>query len=190
MTLFTESKIRVRARRSVGLYESADKILGEVMKKQASVAGHDIFLSHAYDDKELVLGMALTIEDLGYSVFLDWRDDPSLDRKHVTPITADKLRYRMKASKCIFFSTTENASESKWMPWELGFKDGHNSRAAILPISLQNVSSYSGQQYLGIYPYITQGQDINNKERLWVRRSSSCYIDFDTWLKGNDPYEH
>ena len=106
MALLTESKIRARARRSVGLYESADTVLGGVMKKQASVTGHDIFLSHAYDDKELVLGVALTIEDLGYTVYLDWRDDPTLDRKNVTPLTADKLRSRMKASKCIFYSTT------------------------------------------------------------------------------------
>jgi len=35
------------------------------------------------DDKELVLGVCLTLEDLGYSVYLDWRDDPTLDCRPV-----------------------------------------------------------------------------------------------------------
>jgi len=189
MALFNESKIRARARQSIPLYESADQVLGGMMRKQAGIIQHDIFLSHAYDEKELVLGAALTIEDLGYSVYLDWRDDPTLDRKKVTPSTAEKLRIRMKASKCIFYSTTENASESKWMPWELGFKDGHNTRAAILPISYHNVSAYSGQQYLGLYPYIAQDKNRIGEDKLWVKRSSTCYIVFDEWLEGKDPYE-
>ena len=35
---------------------SAASLLTEQMKKQASVAQHDIFLSHAFDDKELPTG--------------------------------------------------------------------------------------------------------------------------------------
>jgi hypothetical protein len=46
------------------------------------------------------------LEDLGYSVYLDWRDDPTLDRKRVSPATAAKLRERMSASKSLFYSTT------------------------------------------------------------------------------------
>ena len=98
---------------------SAASLLTEQMKKQALVSQHDIFLSHAFDDKELILGVELTREDLSYTVYLDWRDDPSLDRKNVTAATAEKLRARMRASKCLFYASTENASNSKWMPWEL-----------------------------------------------------------------------
>ena len=94
MPLLVESAIRARAQRKVGLYKSATVLLTERVQEQAGVAQHDIFLSHAFDDKELVLGVALTIEDMGHTVYLDWRDDPTLDRSHVTAQTAEKLRAR------------------------------------------------------------------------------------------------
>jgi hypothetical protein len=142
MPLFVESAIRGRAQTITGRYRTAGSILEEYVKKQVTVSRHDIFLSHAYDDKELILGVALTLEDFGYSVYLDWRDDPSLNRKNVSSDTAGILRERMKASKCLLYSTSEHASESKWMPWELGFKDGNNTRVAILPVSRLQTWSY------------------------------------------------
>lgn len=189
MSLFYESEVRSRAQKSVGLYKSATTILNEHVQKQASVAQHDIFLSHAYDDRELMLGVALMIEDLGYSVYVDWRDDPSLDRKNVSKQTAEKLRERIKGSRCLFFSTTEHATESKWMPWELGYKDGHNARAAILPVSRQTTSAFNGQQYLAVYPYVSHEPDTNGKLRLWINRSLTCYVGFDAWLNGKEPTE-
>lgn len=189
MSLFIESQLRARARAATPSYKSVSTVLSERMQTQARTSEHDIFLSHAYDDKELILGVTLVIEGLGYSVFLDWRDDPSLSRNNVTPQTAATLRARMTASRCLFFSTTLHASESKWMPWELGFKDGNNGRAAILPISWQATESYQGQQYLGIYPYVTKQPNRMGQERLWIRRSPACYVEFEDWLEGNEPME-
>lgn len=189
MSLLTTAAVRSRARRSIPTYFSANSVLQEHVKKQASVEAHDIFLSHSFDDKELILGVALTLEDLGYSVYLDWRDDPTMDRRTVTSTTAAKLRSRMKTSKCLFYSTTENSSSSKWMPWELGFKDGDNTRAAILPIKETTPTSFNGQEYLGIYPYAVQQIDTLNNQRLWIHRSATCYIVFEAWLTDNEPYE-
>lgn len=189
MSLLTTSAVRARAQQSVRYNLSTASILTERMQKQASAAGHDIFLSHAFDDKELILGVALTLEDLGYTVYLDWRDDPSLDRRNVNQATAFKLRDRMRNSKCLFFATTENTSNSKWMPWELGLKDGHNNRSAILPLQATRPDDYKGQEYLGIYPYITQQQSNKQEEKLWVHRSRTCYVVFDAWLTGSEPSE-
>ncbi|KAF0192311.1 MAG: hypothetical protein FD165_936 [Gammaproteobacteria bacterium] len=189
MSLLTESIVRARAQRAAGVHRNLSTVLTERIQKQAAAARHDIFLSHSFDDRELVLGVALTIEDLGYSVYLDWRDDPSLDRKNITEQTAGKLRARMKTSRCLFYSTTENASNSKWMPWELGYKDGNNTRVAILPVSRVVTSSYQGQEYLGIYPYVSDQNDTEGKRRLWIRRSLTCYVSFDSWLEGHEPAE-
>lgn len=187
MSLLTKSAILARAKHSAPY--SATSVLEEKMQKQASVKSHDIFLSHAFDDKDLILGVALTLEDLGYSVCLDWRDDPSLDRENVNRSTALKLRERMRNSKCLFFATTENTSSSRWMPWELGFKDGQSNRSAILPVQDARPDNYKGREYLGIYPYITQQQSDKEEEKLWVRWSSTCYIVFDAWLEGKEPYK-
>jgi hypothetical protein len=148
MSLLTTSTVRARAQKERRYFTTAS-LLEERMKKQALFAQHDIFLSHAFDDKELILGVCLTLEDLGYSVYLDWRDDPTLDRKRVSPATATKLRERMSASKSLFYSTTDSAGSSKWMPWELGFKDGQNTRAAILPIQATTPTDLGGRNISG-----------------------------------------
>lgn len=159
MALFKTEDLRNRAKQGVPLYESANSVLTKRAKTQDSITSYDIFLSHSFADKDLILGLALSIEDLGYKVYIDWRDDPLLDRTAVTEATANKLKLRMKSSKCLLFSTTESSSNSKWMPWELGFKDGHNSRVAILPVATGNSYDFKGQEYLGIYPFMQIAND-------------------------------
>src|SRR5690242_2010308 len=107
MALFTESALRARARRSTtGLYKSAASVLTERVRKQETRDKWDIFLSHSFDDRELLEGAVSSIEDLGYSVYIDWRDDPLLDRTRVTAATAAQLKRRMDASRCLFYSVT------------------------------------------------------------------------------------
>lgn len=182
MALFKPSDARERARRAQTYYKTADTLLLEHVEAQSRIAVHDIFMSHAFDDRLLILGTVLLIEDMGYKVYLDWRDDPSLNRNSVTVNTANVLRARMKSSKSLFFATTENASSSKWMPWELGFKDGDNTRVAILPFSEVETSDFRGQEYLGIYPYVdTTGTS------LWIHRGPSAFVKFEEWVQGKNP---
>jgi hypothetical protein len=190
MALFNETDLRNRARSAGGLYKSAASLLTEHVTKQASTTQFDIFLSHAFDDKELLLGTVLKLEDLGYRVYLDWRDDPQLDRTKVTTETAGQLRRRMRQSKALFYAVTPNERDSVWMKWELGFKDGENGKAAIQPIEGSSTDHYSGQQFLGLYPYAADGADKQGKQCLWIHKSSTCYVRFDYWLTGTEPSEH
>jgi hypothetical protein len=188
MALFRPSAMYARAQRATSFRRESGDLLLEHVRAQAKVDVHDIFMSHAFDDKDLVLGVTKTIEDMGYSVYLDWRDDPLLDRRNITPATAAQLRARMKSSKCLFFATTQHASTSRWMPWELGYKDGHNTRTAILPFSETETTAFQGQEYLGIYPYVDEAPEANTGiRRLWVRRSPTMYVIFDAWLTGAEP---
>lgn len=192
MALFTESAVRARARREMANFsKSASAVLVEHIEKQAAEKSWDIFLSHAYLDREMLSGTVLSIEDLGYSVYIDWREDPKLDRTQVTPATAGILRERMRSSKCLFFSVTPSATESAWMKWELGWKDGQNNRSAILPIESGDTDSWKGQQFLGLYPYVAGGTiNGSQQEELWIHRSETCYVIFKSWLGGKEPYEH
>lgn len=188
MGLFRPSAMYARARRETSFNRESGDLLVEHVLRQARVDVHDIFMSHAFGDPDLILGVTKTIEDLGYTVYLDWRDDPTLDRKNITAATAAKLRERMRSSKCLFFATTEHTSNSRWMPWELGFKDGHNTRTAILPFSESGTDDYRGAEYLGIYPYVDEAPESGTGiRRLWVRRSPSIYVVFDAWLDGAEP---
>ncbi|TOP41857.1 toll-Interleukin receptor, partial [Vibrio parahaemolyticus] len=127
MALFTESTIRARAQkemqRSNNIYKSKSQVLNESVASFNKFRTYDIFLSHSSKDAELILGVKATLEDMGYSVYVDWVNDPQLDRSKVNESTAQLLRERMDASKSLFYVTTENAESSKWMPWECGYFD-------------------------------------------------------------------
>jgi len=152
----------------------------------------DIFLSHSYLDKELILGITDYLEKMGYVVYVDWKQDQQLSRDNVTKETAQVVRGRITQSKSLFFATTEAAKDSKWMPWELGYMDGQKGKSAILPVSPIETSSdkYKGQEYLGVYPYITGSNDTSGKPRLWVHEDAETYVMFEAWLGGKQPYKH
>jgi hypothetical protein len=85
----------------------------------ATTKTYDIFLSHSSSDAGLVAGLKLELEDLGYSVYVDWIEDPKLSRANVTKDTALVLQARMKQCKALLYAFSENATNSKWMPWLL-----------------------------------------------------------------------
>ena len=95
MALFNEADIR-RAARELELrtFGGAERILREA--RQTSATSFDVFLSHAKLDAQLVLGVKTVLERSGQSVYIDWLDDPQLDRSSVTPATAERLRNRMR----------------------------------------------------------------------------------------------
>jgi hypothetical protein len=77
------------------------------------------------------------------------------------------------------------------MPWELGFFDGLKHKAAILPVleTWQITNKYEGQEYLGVYPYITKdSRSDTGEETLWVSEDENRYILFSAWLNGYEPF--
>lgn len=202
MALFTEESLRTRVQNqlSKGGYGTfnesfetkARNILASWVNEQKTFSSatktYDIFLSHSSNDVGLVAGLKLKLEDLNYSVYVDWIEDPKLSRENVTRDTALVLQARMKQCKSLIYAFSENATNSKWMPWELGYFDGIKGTAAVLPISKSSKNSFQGSEYLGIYYYIQvdklMGTDNN---ALWVHENSSKYILFNYWLTGRQP---
>ena len=195
MPLFTEQQLRARAQAAIGstrLFSDtpsarAKSFINESRRIQLTAPTtktYDIFLSHSTTDSEQVLGLKLTLEDLKYSVYIDWIEDPQLDRSNVTKATAHTLRERMKSCKSLFYAFSENTINSKWMPWELGYFDGLKQKAAILPITsntTNNSDGYTGTEYLGIYYYIV----VTGGTTLYVHETASKFTGYDTWIKLN-----
>ena len=129
---------------------------------------------------------------MGKTVYVDWIDDPHLDRNHVTAATANQLRLRMTQCRVLVFITTSSSPDSKWMPWELGYFDALRNRVSVFPIeSRAGQTIYRGQEYLGLYPYITQEPvEGSPKPVLWVNRTPTRYVRFTSWVEGKDPSDH
>jgi hypothetical protein len=79
VALISEDRLRrlarQRERRSAPMMIEA-----QTRKLAAALNGYDIFLSHCFKDRELADGLTEQFESLGYTVYVDWREDPQLDR--------------------------------------------------------------------------------------------------------------
>jgi hypothetical protein len=149
--------------------------------------GFDIFLSHRFLDAPYVLLLKDYLESLGYSVFVDWIEQPEMGREKITKRTADYLRQVMDKCGSLLYAVSEITPDSRWMPWELGYFDGSGGRVAIVPITERRTTSETdrGQEYLNLYPYITLGKDRSGVNRLWVNKTASKYVTFDGWVTGS-----
>lgn len=153
MAYFTKQEARNYAKSVTASFESYSSKLESIVESQNYRWQFDVFLSHSIRDVELVLGVANILEKMGQRVYIDWVVDKQLSRDSVTKETAETLRDRMKQSSKLLYLATDNASSSKWMPWELGYFDGLKSgKVAILPLVDYSFSSFKGQEYLGLYP--------------------------------------
>jgi hypothetical protein len=96
----------------------------------------------------------------------------------------------MNQCKALLYAFSENASNSKWMPWELGYFDGIKGTVAVLPIARTAKYSFQGSEYLGLYYYI-QIDEISgtNKTALWVYEKSDKYVLYDVWVTGTQPIQ-
>lgn len=92
MGLLRESDLHARADRGTPLQKSASTVLTEKVQASAQVSQFDIFLSHSLSDQKLILGIWLSLEDMGYKVYVDWIHDRHLSRDSVTKETARVLR--------------------------------------------------------------------------------------------------
>ncbi len=187
MSLFTENEVRTRARQTIQADKlsknsyaarSVRSILLESAGEFLESKSYDIFLSHSVRDYELVLGMRDILKDMGYSVYLDWFEDPSIDKVKVTSATANKLRSRMNRSKSLLYLTTENIDNSKWMPWECGFFDGLKEKVAIVPVKTTALASFSGKEYLSLYPWCMKVDGV-----LRIYKDAKTFTNFDNWIK-------
>ena len=163
--------------------KTASKILTEENNETNSQDKFQIFLSHAYMDSDIILGLKRKFEQFDYSVYVDWVEDKHLRSEKTTKETAITLKRRMKNCESLLFAVTDNYSSSKWMPWECGYFDGIKDRVAICPV-LKDEEKYAfaGQEYLGMYPYLSEDED-----KLWIHTSILEYVSFDRWLLGFNP---
>lgn len=192
MALFTKTDLRGVSKFQGSVIKSKE-LLETASRDFSEDKTYDIFISHRFLDADEVYNLKSAIEAMGFTTYVDWVEDKQLDRTKVNKETARLLRLRMSRCKSLFFVTSTNSSDSKWMPWELGYFDGFKQKVAILPIlpTENNTNSYEGQEYLGLYPYVTKDKsEQTQKTTLWIREAINKYVHFKSWLEGNLPAVH
>ncbi|AJG12529.1 MULTISPECIES: toll/interleukin-1 receptor domain-containing protein [Pseudomonas] len=157
MAFFTKEQARAAAKRTKVTLGSVTGTQSYSSEQYDPTQRFDIFLSHSIADKDLVLGVKELLEEKHYTVYVDWVNDEELDRTQVNKETADLLRNRMQHCSSLVYIATDNAENSKWMPWELGYFDGQKAGGvAIMPLVESERSGYNGQEYLGLYPLVIE----------------------------------
>lgn len=124
-------------------------------------------MSQTIRDAEIVFGVYLYLTDCGYKVFCDWIAAPEVDRSEVSPENAAFVRKTMAISDCLMFLDTQQADQSLWMCWELGWFDGSKGKVCVVPV-LQESEEYREREFLGLYPYVV----IDALGQLRIKRSS------------------
>ncbi|MDO3136732.1 TIR domain-containing protein [Mycobacteroides abscessus] len=133
----------------------------------------DIFLSHSFRDARVILGIREWLTSQNLQVYVDWIDDPELDRSAVSAATAARLREQMGNSRSLIYATSRAAKTSRWMPWELGYFDGSkgSSRVSIMRLESSSSNRFVGEEYLGLYKQIEQVSSGGKLQPYAVRPS-------------------
>jgi hypothetical protein len=161
------SEARAAAQAALPIQKRAGQVLSEQTRAFDAALSYDIFLSHSSEDAEIIYGVKRMIEALGLTVYVDWVEDPQLDRSKVTAKTAAVLRARMKTCSSLVYAHSANSSSSSWMPWELGYFDGFRPHQVwILPLVSTYDSEFKEQEYLGLYPPVEKLSSLTGKIKL------------------------
>lgn len=169
MSLYTEDFFRNRVG---GITASAAETSLRTASKSAT-GMFDIFLSHSFHDARVILGIREWLTSQNLQVYVDWIDDPELDRSAVSAATAARLREQMGNSRSLIYATSRAAKTSRWMPWELGYFDGSkgSSRVSIMRLESSSSNRFVGEEYLGLYKQIEQVSSGGKLQPYAVRPS-------------------
>jgi hypothetical protein len=169
MALYTLNELKYR-----NLNEANTRLFSQSIHRNSIF---DIFLAHSFHDQAAIRGLYDELLSKGYRVYVDWIIDPQLDRNNVTKESAELIRTRLKNSKSLILAMSVSASLSKWVPWELGYADGHNGNCSLLPISDDNIRRevFDQKEYLKLYPYIKKS-NITLNEDIYVVSGQNHYV--------------
>lgn len=175
MAFLTRDSLKAYGYRATASQKQA--IRQRLTTKTASVRA-TVFLSHSHEDAELIEPFLVALEQQGVLVYVDWKD-PTMP-KATSPDTAAKIKHRIKVCGKFMLLATNNAIDSRWVPWELGIADAQNGmpNVAVIPVQDQN-STWRGSEYIGIYARVEQ----DSGGKLTVVDPSKTYgISLADWL--------
>jgi len=147
MSIMSKSDLRIHS-------SVMSKARQNFSERFSATAKSSVFLSHKHSDKIEVKFARDLLNSLGSDAYIDWLDP---DMPEVTKgETAVKIKEKINSNDKFILLATEDAIESKWCNWELGYGDAHKHRInkiALFPLRDDN-KSWQGNEYMEIYKVI------------------------------------
>jgi hypothetical protein len=152
MSFITEAQLKGYRNTTRYYAKSLNESLRE-FKGESKYSKTTIFLSHKHDELEALDGAISFLKKEGIDVYVDWLDEGM--PKTTSGETARRIKQKIKENDKFILLASEGAINSKWCNWELGLGDSakYIDNIALLPVRKDN-TSFSGAEYLQIYPYI------------------------------------
>lgn len=141
-----------------------------------------VFISHQRKDKDVARAIAHYIEKAGIDVYFDEYDSSINIYDPYSVVTA--IKKGICKSTHMLCILSNNAMESKWMPWEIGY--GYD-RTQLYGLTVKELAESTLPEYLQIVPILRGTKSLNEflervcdkpswqmlNENLYVRNSVS-----------------
>lgn len=139
-----------------------------------------VYLSHCPQDEDLIIEAIAFLAVHGGNIYVDWKDRSM--PKVRNPLAAKKLKSKIIENKKFILLASDEAIDSSWLPWELGFADPYKyiRNMAILPVA-DNEGIWEGADYLSLYPKIESVQ-AKGEEECFVNFGGGHRMKFIDWL--------
>lgn len=148
--------------RNVAQSEASQKSLRQYLTKSWSGQTR-VFLSHSHIDlndlsQQELYGLLTLLILYGGDIYIDWLD-PEMP-KRTSRETAVQLKGKIDSCDRFLLLATNNAINSRWVPWELGYADKSKGAENIAVIPIADPSGHwSGSEYLALYPTVQMTTD-------------------------------
>lgn len=143
-----------------------------------------IFLSHKHSDLDDLKDIIGFLESkYNVNIYIDSMDKNMPQKTNGE--TAQRIKNIIKRCDKFILLATNDAIESKWCNWELGFGDANKYRdnIALFPIKEKGTYDYTykGNEYMQIYPFIAycDGNERYKNGNLVAPGYYVCYYDSD-----------
>lgn len=153
MSIITKGQLRGFRNSTRTFSKSINESLRE-FSREGRAGKVTVFLSHKHDEAEELDSAISFLKKLGVDVYVDWQDDGMPIK--TSGRTAMRIKDKIKENTKFILLATEGAISSKWCNWELGYGDSVKflHHIALLPVREDYFTSYSGTEYMQIYPSI------------------------------------
>lgn len=120
------------------------------------LTGNCVFISHQRNDKAVAKEIANYISKSGVDIYFD-EYDRSINRDEPQSVV-NAIKTGIRRSTHMLCILSQNALQSKWMPWEIGY--GYD-RLQVAGITVREISKSVLPEYLQIVPVIRGTKSLN-----------------------------